>query len=43
MLLLGLLCLWQAAIIPTTPLYAQVGPKFTPYRWAAWSAWWGRG
>ncbi|PHK94865.1 hypothetical protein CR162_11175 [Pseudoroseomonas rhizosphaerae] len=30
-LLLGLLCLWQAAIIPTTPLYAQVGPKFTPY------------
>lgn len=30
-LLLGLLCLWQAAIIPATPLYAQVGPKFTPY------------
>ncbi|MBO1081139.1 tripartite tricarboxylate transporter TctB family protein [Roseomonas sp. 573] len=30
-LLLGLLCLWQAAIIPTTPIYAQVGPKFVPY------------
>jgi putative tricarboxylic transport membrane protein len=30
-LLLGLLCLWQASIIPTTPLYAQVGPKFVPY------------
>ncbi|HWX48868.1 MAG TPA: tripartite tricarboxylate transporter TctB family protein [Roseomonas sp.] len=29
--LLGLICLWQAAIIPVTPLYAQVGPKFTPY------------
>ncbi|MDB5369508.1 MAG: tripartite tricarboxylate transporter TctB family protein [Roseomonas sp.] len=30
-LLLGLLCLWQATIIPATPLYAQVGPKFVPY------------
>jgi putative tricarboxylic transport membrane protein len=29
--LLGLLCLWQAAIIPQTPIYAQVGPKFVPY------------
>lgn len=29
--LLGLLCLWQAAVIPVTPLYAQVGPKFMPY------------
>ncbi|MXP62368.1 tripartite tricarboxylate transporter TctB family protein [Roseomonas sp. M0104] len=29
--LLGLLCLWQAAAIPVTPLYAQVGPKFMPY------------
>lgn len=29
--LLGLICLWQAAVIPVTPLYAQVGPKFTPY------------
>lgn len=28
---LGLLCLWQASIIPATPLYAQVGPKFVPY------------
>ncbi len=30
-LLLGALCLWQAGIIPATPLYAQVGPKFVPY------------
>jgi len=29
--LLGLLCLWQAMAIPVTPLYAQVGPKFMPY------------
>lgn len=29
--LLGALCLWQASVIPTTPLYAQVGPKFVPY------------
>ncbi|MCI0752518.1 tripartite tricarboxylate transporter TctB family protein [Teichococcus vastitatis] len=29
--LLGLLCLWQAWAIPVTPLYAQVGPKFMPY------------
>ena len=30
-LLMGLLCLWQAVVIPVTPLYAQVGPKFMPY------------
>jgi putative tricarboxylic transport membrane protein len=30
-LLLGALCLWQASVIPTTPIYAQVGPKFVPY------------
>ncbi|KAA2214414.1 tripartite tricarboxylate transporter TctB family protein [Teichococcus oryzae] len=30
-LLLGMLCLWQAMVIPVTPLYAQVGPKFMPY------------
>ncbi|HWL80786.1 MAG TPA: tripartite tricarboxylate transporter TctB family protein [Roseomonas sp.] len=29
--LLGLLCIWQAAVIPVSPLYAQVGPKFMPY------------
>jgi hypothetical protein len=29
--LLGALCLWQASVIPATPLYAQVGPKFVPY------------
>ncbi|MGY4801860.1 tripartite tricarboxylate transporter TctB family protein [Teichococcus aerofrigidensis] len=29
--LLGLLCIWQAWVIPVTPLYAQVGPKFMPY------------
>jgi len=22
---------WQAAVIPTSPVYAQVGPKFVPY------------
>ncbi|MCQ4160732.1 tripartite tricarboxylate transporter TctB family protein [Roseomonas sp. GC11] len=30
-LVLGLLCLWQAWAIPVTPIYAQVGPKFVPY------------
>ena len=28
---LGLLGLWQASVIPVTPLYAQVGPKAVPY------------
>ncbi len=30
-LLLGLLALWQATIIPASPIYAQVGPKAVPY------------
>ncbi|MBX9593471.1 MAG: tripartite tricarboxylate transporter TctB family protein [Roseomonas sp.] len=30
-LALGLVSAWQAAVIPTTPLYAQVGPKAIPY------------
>jgi putative tricarboxylic transport membrane protein len=30
-LLLGALALWQAAIIPTSPIYAQVGPKAVPF------------
>jgi putative tricarboxylic transport membrane protein len=30
-LLLGGLALWQAAAIPTSPIYAQVGPKAVPY------------
>jgi putative tricarboxylic transport membrane protein len=30
-LLLGGLVLWQAAAIPTSPIYAQVGPKAVPY------------
>jgi putative tricarboxylic transport membrane protein len=30
-LLLGGLGLWQAAVIPTSPIYAQVGPKAVPY------------
>lgn len=34
-LTLGLLSAWQAAVIPTTPLYAQVGPKAIPYLIAA--------
>jgi putative tricarboxylic transport membrane protein len=29
--LLGALALWQAAAIPTSPIYAQVGPKAVPY------------
>ncbi len=34
-LVLGLVSAWQAAVIPTTPLYAQVGPKAIPYLIAA--------
>lgn len=30
-LLLGALALWQAAAIPASPIYAQVGPKAVPY------------
>lgn len=30
-LLLGGLALWQAAVIPTSPIYAQVGPRAVPY------------
>ena len=32
---IGLLSGWQAAVIPTTPLYAQVGPKAVPFLIAA--------
>ena len=32
---LGLVTAWQAAVIPTTPLYAQVGPKAVPFVVAA--------
>lgn len=32
---LGLLALWQATAIPTSPIYAQVGPKAVPYGVAA--------
>ncbi|WP_270938027.1 tripartite tricarboxylate transporter TctB family protein [Falsiroseomonas oryzae] len=34
-LLLGLLTAWQASVIPTSPIYAQVGPKAIPYLVAA--------
>jgi putative tricarboxylic transport membrane protein len=34
-LLLGLLAFWQAGAIPTSPIYAQVGPKAVPYAVAA--------
>jgi putative tricarboxylic transport membrane protein len=34
-LLLGGLALWQAAVIPASPLYAQVGPRAIPYVVAA--------
>ncbi len=34
-LLLGGLVLWQAAVIPASPIYAQVGPKAIPYLVAA--------
>ncbi|MDO9708713.1 tripartite tricarboxylate transporter TctB family protein [Paracraurococcus lichenis] len=30
-LLLGGLAIWQAAAIPDSPIYAQVGPKAVPY------------
>ncbi len=30
-LLLGLVAAWQAGAIPTSPIYAQVGPKAVPY------------
>jgi putative tricarboxylic transport membrane protein len=30
-LLLGALALWQAMVIPASPLYAQVGPKAVPF------------
>jgi putative tricarboxylic transport membrane protein len=32
---LGGLALWQAAVIPASPLYAQVGPRLVPYLVAA--------
>jgi putative tricarboxylic transport membrane protein len=32
---LGLVGFWQAAAIPVSPLYAQVGPKVVPYGVAA--------
>lgn len=32
---LAVLCFWQAVAIPTSPVYAQVGPKFVPYLVAA--------
>lgn len=34
-LALGLVGFWQAAAIPVSPLYAQVGPKVVPYVVAA--------
>ena len=30
-LALGALALWQTSIIPTSPIYARVGPKAVPY------------
>jgi putative tricarboxylic transport membrane protein len=30
-LAVGLLALWQTTVIPTSPIYAQVGPKLVPY------------
>jgi putative tricarboxylic transport membrane protein len=30
-LLVGALSLWQASVIPVSPLYGQVGPKVVPY------------
>jgi putative tricarboxylic transport membrane protein len=32
---LGALALWQAAVIPASPLYGQVGPKAVPFAVAA--------
>lgn len=29
--LIGAVCLWQAAVIPASPLYGQMGPKAVPY------------
>jgi putative tricarboxylic transport membrane protein len=37
------LAFWQAAAIPTSPIYAQVGPKFIPYGVAAFIALCGAG
>jgi putative tricarboxylic transport membrane protein len=34
-LALGGLAAWQASVIPTSPIYAQVGPKAVPYLVAA--------
>lgn len=34
-LALGGVAAWQAAVIPTTPLYAEVGPKVVPFVVAA--------
>ena len=34
-LLMGLVAAWQANVIPTSPIYAQVGPKAVPYLVAA--------
>lgn len=34
-LALGGLALWQAAVIPASPIYSQVGPKAVPYAVAA--------
>lgn len=30
-MLIGAVALWQAAVIPASPLYAQVGPRIVPY------------
>ncbi len=30
-MLIGAVALWQAAVIPASPLYAQVGPRLVPY------------
>lgn len=30
-ILIGIVCLWQAAVIPVSPLHGQVGPKAVPY------------
>ena len=32
---LGVVAAWQATVIPTSPIYAQVGPKAVPYLIAA--------
>jgi len=29
--LIGAVCLWQASVIPASPLYGQMGPKAVPY------------